>query len=115
MLNNTKNKRAALGLTVAMAAFFSASDALACASCGCTLSTDWGSQGVSTAEGWSYDLSDNYINQNTLIYGNSKPSAAFDRCTPMALKSRLQRLPKPLQMRLITTATLGVSACKSHF
>jgi hypothetical protein len=64
-------------LTATLAALFSGSEALACASCGCTLSTDWGSQGVSTNSGWSYDLSDSYINQNTLIYGNSKPSSAF--------------------------------------
>ena len=67
----------AFTLTLVVAALFSGSDAFACASCGCTLSTDWGSQGVSTKAGWSGDLSYTYINQNQMIYGNSKPSSAF--------------------------------------
>jgi hypothetical protein len=67
--------RSTLIASLTLAALAGGSNAFACASCGCTLSTDWGSQGVSTKSGWSYDLSDNYINQNTLIYGNSKPSA----------------------------------------
>jgi hypothetical protein len=52
-------------------------DALACASCGDTLSRDWGSQGVSTMAGFSADLSYTYIDQNTMLYGSSKPSAAL--------------------------------------
>jgi hypothetical protein len=75
--SNNKSIRAVLVTALALTPFFALSNASACASCGCTLSTDWGSQGISTKEGWSYDLSDSYINQNTLIYGNSKPSAAF--------------------------------------
>jgi hypothetical protein len=70
--------RTALSLTLALATLASGSEALACASCGCSLSTDWGSQGVSTALGFSGDLSYTYINQSTPIYGNTKnPSAAF--------------------------------------
>ena len=62
--------------SLSLSLLVSGSDAFACASCGCTLSTDWGSQGVSTKEGFSGDLSYTYINQNQLIYGNSKPSTA---------------------------------------
>lgn len=62
--------------SLTLATLVSGSDAFACASCGCTLSTDWGSQGVSTKEGFSADLSETYINQNQLIYGNSKPTDA---------------------------------------
>lgn len=59
-------------------AAISSNQASACASCGCTLSTDWGSQGVSTAQGFSADLSYAYINQNKPIYGsNTKSSAAL--------------------------------------
>lgn len=66
------------GAALSIAALTSGSAAWACASCGCTLSTDWGSQGVSTAAGFSADLSYSYINQNKPIYGsNSKPSAAL--------------------------------------
>jgi hypothetical protein len=68
--------RSALMVSLTLATLVSSNAALACASCGCTLSTDWGSQGVSTKEGFSADLSETYINQNQLIYGKSKPSAA---------------------------------------
>jgi hypothetical protein len=78
-LVTARHIRSTLIASLTLAALVGGSDAFACASCGCTLSTDWGSQGVSTKAGWSYDLSDNYINQNTLIYGNSKPSADFIR------------------------------------
>jgi hypothetical protein len=67
--------RSTLIASLTLAALAGGSEAFACASCGCSLSTDWGSQGVSTKLGWSYDLSDNYINQNRLVYRNSKPSA----------------------------------------
>jgi len=70
--------RTVLSLTFAVAALGSGSEAFACASCGCTLSTDWGSQGVSTATGFSADLSYTYINQDTPIYGSTKnPSASL--------------------------------------
>jgi hypothetical protein len=64
--------RTALSLTFALAALASGNEAFACASCGCSLSTDWGSQGVSTATGFSADLSYTYINQDTPIYGSTK-------------------------------------------
>lgn len=66
-----------IATVVAMLALTAMNNALACASCGCTLSTDWGSQGVSTMSGLSADLSYTYINQNTMIYGSSKPSSAL--------------------------------------
>jgi len=69
--------RSTLVASLTLATLVSGSEAFACASCGCTLSTDWGSQGVSTKSGWSGDLSYTSINQNQTIYGNSKPSAAL--------------------------------------
>jgi hypothetical protein len=75
-LISAQHIRSTLIASLTLATLVSGSDAFACASCGCTLSTDWGSQGVSTKEGYSADISETYINQNQLIYGNSKPSAA---------------------------------------
>ncbi len=69
--------RTLLNITLTLTFFVGGSEAFACASCGCTLSTDWGSQGVSTAPGFSADLSYTTIDQNNMIYGNSKPSAAL--------------------------------------
>ncbi len=69
--------KSALGLTLTLASVACSSVAFACASCGCTLSTDWGSQGVSTKPGFSIDLSYSSINQNQQRYGSSKASAAL--------------------------------------
>jgi hypothetical protein len=63
-----------LSVTLTLAALVSASAAYACAACGDTLSTDWGSQGVSTAQGFSADLSYSYLNQNQQRYGSGKAS-----------------------------------------
>jgi hypothetical protein len=75
-LISAQHLRPTLIASLTLATLVSGSNAFACASCGCTLSTDWGSQGVSTKEGFSADLSETYINQNQLIYGNSKASDA---------------------------------------
>jgi hypothetical protein len=62
----------------ALFAIFAASSAQACASCGCTLSSDWESQGLSTSAGWKLDLRYDYLNQNQLRAGSStiSPQAA---------------------------------------
>ena len=51
-------------------------DAMACASCGCSLNSDWGTQGLSSQGGWSADIRYDYINQNQLRSGTGKISAA---------------------------------------
>ncbi len=51
-------------------------DAHACAACGCTLSKDWGTQGISATPGFTFDLSYDYIDQNQSRYGSSAASAA---------------------------------------
>ena len=43
--------------------------ALACASCGCTLNSDWGTQGLASSAGWSLDVRYDTLNQNQLRAG----------------------------------------------
>ncbi|MBV8465557.1 MAG: TonB-dependent receptor [Burkholderiales bacterium] len=50
----------------ALAATLLSTSAQACASCGCTLSSDWESQGLSTSAGWKLDLRYDYLNQDQL-------------------------------------------------
>lgn len=52
--------------------------ALACASCGCTLDTDWESMGISGEPGFKFDLRYDYLNQDQLRSGTSTitPAAA---------------------------------------
>ena len=52
--------------------------ALACASCGCTLSSDWESQGFTTQPGLKMDIRYDYLNQDQLRSGSGTitPAAA---------------------------------------
>lgn len=53
---------------------FPSASVLACASCGCSLSSDWDSQGVSSSQGFHLDLRYDYLNQNEYRHGTSKVS-----------------------------------------
>ncbi len=44
----------------------SSSAAFACASCGCSINSDWGAQGLSDTSGWTMDLGYDHLNQNQL-------------------------------------------------
>ena len=63
-------------VVIAMAAVSFTSAALACASCGCTLSSDWGAQGLSSQAGWSVDVRLDSLDQNQLRSGTGTISAA---------------------------------------
>jgi hypothetical protein len=62
-------------LTLALAAAVPSSAVIACASCGCTLNSDWGSQGLASTAGWSLDLRYDTLNQNQLRKGTGTISA----------------------------------------
>lgn len=47
----------------------------ACASCGCTLNSDFGTQGLSNSSGWSLDVRYDTLNQNQLRTGTGTISA----------------------------------------
>ena len=56
-----------------LATFFLASNALACATCGCSLSSD-GALGYGASGNWGISLDDNFINQNQLRSGTGAAS-----------------------------------------
>ena len=56
-------------------------DALACASCGCSLNSDLGIQGVSSNPGWTFDLRYDYLNQDQLRSGTKTISPAVAATT----------------------------------
>ena len=68
--------RIALSLVISGAALVNAGQASACAACGCTLSTNWQTQGINTTPGYSFNLAYSYLNQNQQRYGSGKASAA---------------------------------------
>lgn len=66
------------GLTALLAcALLGSADAFACAACGHTLSSDWGTQGISLKPGFAADLSYSYINQDQQRYGADSASPAL--------------------------------------
>ncbi len=56
-------------VAAALAASAFSAAALACSSCGCTLSSDWGTQGAGAGDGFTFDLRYDYFNQNDLRSG----------------------------------------------
>lgn len=51
------------------------SNAWACSSCGCTLNSDWSTQGFHTEPGWTFDLRHDHFNQTDLRSGTGRASA----------------------------------------
>jgi len=68
--------RIIIAAALALLPLVAMNNAFACAACGCTLSKDWGTQGISTTPGFSADLSFDYINQNQQRYGSGAASTA---------------------------------------
>jgi hypothetical protein len=64
--------RSASGALAAMALAGSAAPAWACASCGCTLTADWLSQGLAAQPGTTFSLRYDFIPQTTLQSGTHK-------------------------------------------
>jgi len=56
-------------LVIAMALALPAAGVMACASCGCSLNTDIGTQGMGSSQGWTFDLRYDNLNQNQLRSG----------------------------------------------
>jgi hypothetical protein len=52
----------------------SAPQVSACSACGCTLSSDWASQGLASSGGWRFDLRDDYFDQDQLRSGTDAVS-----------------------------------------
>ena len=48
--------------------------AFACSACGCTLSSDWASQGLAASGGWRADFRFDYFNQDQLRSGTDSVS-----------------------------------------
>ena len=58
----------------AAAALLAANTAHACSACGCTLSSDWASQGLAASSGWRFDARFDFFDQNQLREGTDSVS-----------------------------------------
>ena len=65
----TYNKSLLIRILFAANAIAVSPTTFACSSCGCTLSSDWDSQGYTTRPGWHMDLRYDYLNQSQLRNG----------------------------------------------
>jgi len=79
-MRNLTSWRAICALASLLLAGSFPSLARACATCGCTLSTD-AATGYSTVSGWRLSLDDTYINQNQLRHGSGRatPEQVIDQ------------------------------------
>jgi hypothetical protein len=71
-----KDMRSALAIALGFSALLSSMEVHACAACGCTLSKDWESQGITSQPGFTADLSYFYINQNQQRIGTGTASSS---------------------------------------
>jgi hypothetical protein len=108
-------------LILALAAALPSSAALACASCGCTLNSDFGSQGLSTTSGWSLDVRYDTLNQNQLRAGTGSISAANAAHVTNAATGGPAEVEKFTDNKYLTTTldysdgnTWGVSVVVPH-
>jgi len=76
--------------------------AMACGACGCTLHSDWATQGYAVKPGWRFDLRYDYFNQDQLRSG----TRSVDRNT-FELPNEMEIQEKTLNRNL--TATLDYS------
>jgi hypothetical protein len=95
-----KELRSALAIVMGLATLFSSAHVFACAACGCTLSKDWGTQGISATPGFVADLSYFYINQNQQRIG----TGAASRAQINALAAAGQEIEDYTSTRITTAA-----------
>ncbi len=68
------NKNHLLAASFATLAFAPSTNAFACSSCGCTLNSDWSSQGISSGEGTRVDIRFDYFKQSDYRNGSGSVS-----------------------------------------
>jgi hypothetical protein len=68
------NRNHLLAASFATLAFALSTNAFACSSCGCTLNSDWSSQGISSGEGTRFDVRFDYFKQSDYRNGTSSVS-----------------------------------------
>jgi len=103
-------------IAIAIATVMPAGAAFACASCGCTLSSDFGTQGLSNASGWSLDVRYDTLNQNQLRQGTGTTSPTAAAAAPNPTTGNNAEVEKYTNNQYLTTtldynngSTWGVS------
>ena len=103
-----RNLAVIVGLT-AVASLLVPADVLACASCGCTLSSDWENLQFSYTPGLKLDLRYDYLNQNQLRSGTEAISP--QTASQMMSNGDMQEVEKYTKNNYLT---LGIDYSRSH-
>jgi len=90
-------------ILLALLATVPSSAVFACASCGCTLNSDWGSQGLASTPGWSLDVRYDALNQDQLRTGTSTISPANAATTINSATGNPAEVEKYTNNRYLTT------------
>jgi hypothetical protein len=61
-------------LAATLASTLASSTASACSACGCTINSDWASEGMASSNGWRFDLRYDFFEQDQLRSGTDKIS-----------------------------------------
>ena len=86
------------GLSIALfaaATTLTAPRAFACSACGCTLSSDWASQGLGTSGGWRFDARFDFFDQDQLREGT-------DSVARSGLADPIERVPNDREVQQFT-------------
>src|SRR5882724_2547614 len=100
-----KSFRLAAVAAATLATAFVPSAAWACSSCGCTLNSDWASQGFKSEGGLSFDLRFDYFSQNDLRTGTGRVDVGA-----IALPSEQEIQKKTLNRNTTLTIDYGFDA-----
>lgn len=90
-------------IALALATTLPTGAAFACASCGCTLNSDFGTQGLSNTSGWSLDVRYDTLNQNQLRKGTGTISATDAAVTPNPSSGSNAEVEKFTDNKYLTT------------
>ena len=90
-------------MAIAIATVMPAGAAFACASCGCTLNSDFGTQGLSNASGWSLDVRYDTLNQNQLRQGTGTTSPTAAAAAPNPTTGNNAEVEKYTNNQYLTT------------
>lgn len=91
-------------IVVAVALSVPMAGAFACASCGCSLNTDIGTQGMGMNGGWTLDLRYDTLNQNKLRYGTKSISQAQAATTPNSKTGQNAEVERYTQNNYLTAS-----------
>jgi hypothetical protein len=109
-------RAASFSICAAFVSFVYSSNVFACSSCGCTLNSDWSSQGLSVGRGWRFDWRYDYFNQSQLRSGiDSVAASGFARPADVEVQQTTINRNTNFALEYNPTRNYGVSIQLPYF